>query len=517
VHAESAKESIFLDRVTLAYAALPFLIFSLGWLRPQFGVPAATLLLVGIWRASRREETRSLSAHEANAPRPGVWERLATRDVAVLVGLAVLVGGLALYSGAGGWAYQYQDYSRHNAFLADLMEYPWPLAFEATPPSGKPGVLAFYIANALPSATLGRWFGWEAANTASLVWTGVGLYLAVLWFMRVVGRTSFGLGVLFLFFGGLDIVGRTALLGFPSDLTRLLGNWMVEYSVGPAILGEPIRLSGIFFYYPSNLSFIYYAPQHALGPWLCVLMILYDAIRAKTCRRSVLLLSLIFLWSAFAFLGTIPILLAAIWLTRGRGLMSFENVVVGGTVGILTFLYVGSNNADYVHGFLWAAHDLRELLPFLFFFYAVEFGLYALIVPRPGAGEPNSIDPFWLRLAVVCLIAAPWYVLGQFNDLTTKVSIPGLLVLQVYLGAALVAAKPGTQRLRAYVLIGLLVVGSMAALSDVGRGVTRGLDWKAPKLTQVQHANDFKRLGGQLFSDGKGFFWTYIAKPPEYQ
>jgi len=238
------------------------------------------------------------------------------------------------------------------------------------------------------------------------------------------------------------------LLGWPGDFTHLLGNWMVEYALSSSREAAD-SMQGVFWYYPSNLSFVYYAPQHVLGAWLCVLVILYDAMHGATCRRSVFLWSLLLLWSAFAFVGLLPFLGLAIALTRGRRLWTFENTLAAGVVLALTLLYIGSNNADVPHGFLWQYQNLSKTWPLLLFFYAVEFGAYVLICPRLEQTERGGLHPAWRWLAIVCLLAAPWYVLGRYNDLTTKVGIPALVVFQVCLATALWSAGSGRARLRA--------------------------------------------------------------------
>jgi hypothetical protein len=432
----------------------------------------------------------------------------------------LLVVILVAYSGAGGYSFQHGDYQRHNAFLRDLFERPWPTSFQHVPPDGKPGFLAFYIANSLPAAAVGKLFGWAAANFASFLWTVTGFYLSVCWFLRVIGRVSFPFGLLFIFFGGLDIIGRVTLVGWPTP-SRQFDNWLLQFTTRSSAADT---MEGIFWFFPSNLSFVYYAPQHVIGPWLCVLALMHDAIRNKTCRRAVFLWSLVLLWSAFSFVGLLPFLGLAILVTRGRGLFSFENTVAAGTVLFMTLLYLQSNNHAYPHGFLWQYQDVTRTWPVLLLFYALEFGIYALICPGPSRGNEFPFHRAWQWLAIACLLAAPWYVLGRWNDLTTKIGIPALVVFQIWLANALAGAKIGMDRIRAYVVIALLVIGSLASLSNVYRGINHGFRFSPPDLQEVRHTNRiigrkgpiFGNVPGgtvdQLFSDGDAFFWKFLAR-----
>ncbi|MBW2279897.1 MAG: hypothetical protein JRG82_04075 [Deltaproteobacteria bacterium] len=248
-----------LEGVSLVYVALPFFIFALGWLRIWIGVPVAIVTGVAVWRAL--SGATRVSRPSALAGR---------REWIVLGGLLAVVLFVVLYSGAGGYAHQYDDYRRHNALVRDLIEMPWPLFYPNSPLGGQPGWLAFYIANGLPASVVGSVFGWNAASHAVFVWTAGGFFLAVCWFLRVIGRISFRYGLFFVFFGGVDIVGRVLLLGWYVDGTQMLSNWAVRYSVGSTPQVAEL-MQGIFWFYPSNLNFIYYAPQHVLGPWLCLL------------------------------------------------------------------------------------------------------------------------------------------------------------------------------------------------------------------------------------------------------
>jgi hypothetical protein len=501
----TARAFRILEGVTLSYVALPFVIFALGWLELWIALPAAALVLAGVWRAA---QPGTNAAGDARAE-----STAGTSQIVVLAALFLLVGVLVAYSGVGGYSYQYGDYFRHNSLLRDLIELPWPTAYRRTPPDGRPGMLAFYIANSLPAAGVGKLFGWKAANFASLLWTICGVYLAVCWFLRVVGAASFRLGLLFLFFGGLDIIGRAVLLGWPADFTQLLGNWMVEYALSSSREAAD-SMQGVFWYYPSNLSFVYYAPQHVLGAWLCVLVIVYDAVHGATCRRSVFLWSLLLLWSAFAFVGLLPFLGLAIALTRGHRLWTFENTLAASAVLALTLLYIGSNNGDYPRGFLWQHQNLAQTWPLLLFFYAVEFGVYALICPRPERTESGELHPAWRWLAIACLLAAPWYVVGRYNDLTTKVGIPALVVFQVWLASALWSAGDRRARLRAGILVALLVVGSLASASDVARGLRHGFRLEPVSIENVSRTSLLWGPSEQLFSDGDAFFWRALARTP---
>ena len=301
------------ERASLVYLTLPFFIFVFGWVRPAFALPIGALALASLVLSSRKSVAGDdAKAALAEPAAPG------QREALVFGGLLALVVFLVAFSGAGGYSFQYADYLRHNAILRDLVEQSWPLAYSRTGLRDEPGFLALYLANSLPPGLVGRLWGWAAANHFSFLWTVAGVFLAVCAFLRVIDARSFRWGAFFLFFGGLDIVGRTIVLGWYWDGTAPLANWMVEYSLSSS--PEVRQVMGrVFWFYPSNLNMVYYAPQHVLGSWLCISLILHDALRRGTCERAVFAWSATLLWSAFAFVGMLPFVLVAVVKTRGRG------------------------------------------------------------------------------------------------------------------------------------------------------------------------------------------------------
>ncbi len=496
------------ERAALVYVTLPALIFTIGWIRPLFAVPGVAIVLLSSVLAMRAGAARQ---EPSAGPEPSALWQLLT--YAILFAVVVLV---VAYSGIGGYGFQYSSYVRSNSFLRDLIEYPWPLAYRGMGGQDEPGMLAYYIANSLTPAVIGKLWGWNAANHCSFVWGVLGVFLAVCGFIRVVGRISPLYGLLFLLVGGLDIIGWTVLLGWYSDGSQpeMLSQWMFYYASSPA--GRAV-LNDIFWLFPSQLSVLYYAPHHVFGCWLCLLLILDDAVHRRTCRRAALLWSCSLLWSAFSFVGILPFVLVAIWTARGRGLFSFPNVLGGPLILAFVGLFISSNNHAYPHGWLWEFQDVLRSWPTLALYYIVSFGLYALVRPRVERGDPRALHPIWWWTAIGCLLVLPWYHLGWYNDFSIKAGLPSIVVVLIFLAASISNARTETQRMGARVLVALMVVGMFSAVSDLTRGFRHGLDFAPPALARVQHVDQFGALAIQLFSDGDDFFWRVLAKrvPPQ--
>jgi hypothetical protein len=120
---------------------------------------------------------------------------------------------------------------------------------------------------------------------------------------------------------------------------------------------------------------------------------------------------------------------------------------------------------------------------------------------------------------VACLLALPWYRMGDFCDFPTKVTIPALAVLLVWLARSLANASGTGERIRGAILVALLVVGTGAAVFTLRDSARRGLHFSPPRVANIKHANALERRsrGGQLFSDGDAFFWRVLARPVELQ
>lgn len=490
-----------LEATSLVYLTAPTLIFILGWIRPRFAVPAALVVLFGLYRALRDGGDSPAPAGGGAEPRPSGSDAL---RIAAILGLTIFIVAL---SGNGGYAFQHFDWRRHNAFLRDLIEMPWPLAYAQTGVKNEPGVLTFYIGNSLAPALFGKLFGWTAANHFTFLWTVLAVFLALCWFSRLVGRVSVRWSLFFLFFGGLDIVGSilTAKTWY-WDGVRPFTFWVLDYARGTGAIRS---MGSVFWIYPSNLEMIYLAPQHVLGCWLALFLTMHDAVQRRSCRRSFYVWSCCFLYSAFTFLGMLPFVLLAVLASRARGLFSFENTVAALVVLGLTALYISSNNQAYRHGFLWEFQNVLKTWPTLLLFYGLEIGVYLLAPSCPQA----KVGGVWRWVAFACLLAVPWYVLGQQSDFTTKTCLPSLAVMQVCFAAAMIHPSPEARAAGAPVVVLLVLLGCLGPVVYVARALHFPLHAPLPAAA-IQHVDQIgpKHIAVQLFSDGRGFFWDVLAR-----
>jgi hypothetical protein len=144
--------------------------------------------------------------------------------------------------------------------------------------------------------------------------------------------------------------------------------------------------------------------------------------------------------------------------------------------------------------------------------------LYALLLQLAEVRREGLSHPIWRWTAIGTLLPLPRYRVGDFADFTTKASVPAILVLQLCIARAVVGT--GWHRLAPKIgLVVCLLIGSVSAYSTWVRGTVIGLHFSPPPLARVRPTNELERRerGGQLFSDGKGFFWEYLGGTIQYQ
>ena len=115
--------------------------------------------------------------------------------------------------------------------------------------------------------------------------------------------------------------------------------------------------------------------------------------------------------------------------------------------------------------------------------------------------------------AFACLLAVPWYVLGQQNDFATKTCLPSLAVMQVCFAAAMIHPSLEAKATGAPVVVFLVLLGCLGPVVYVARALEFPLHAPLPAAA-IQHVDEIgpKHIAVQLFSDGRGFFWDVLAR-----
>lgn len=493
--------------LSLAYLALPILIFCAGWLTPVWAVVAIAALAAALFGASR------WVGRAARGEAPG--EEAAQVTPLVLVVYA-LVCGLWLYlAGVGGYGFQDSDWIKHEALLKDLIREPWPVLYQVY---GVSTALVYYLAYYLPAALIGKWGGWDAANLALFGWTWLGLMLAVLWFGLLIRSLSLRALLLFVIFAGLDAIGYL-LTGPPEWLQlRHLEGW-----------------STLNLQYSAVASSLFWAPQHALPGWIGAGLMLY-LLEGRGVGLTLLPPALTALWSPFVALGLLPFTVAGFfsaeggWRTRIRQAGALPNVGALVMCGVIGLFYAAKLLplapflvSETPQGLILAGAPGGWLAGFdaLAVFALLEFGLYAALAlailrTTPDWARPERVI-FWTMVATLCALMI--YRYGINNDLAMRASIPALFVLAVLVGRALLAEQ-GSRRLR-WALGVVLVIGALTPFYEFARHIVPFWQPDAPwtaKATEKREGivelflDDSERLA-QYTGSIQAPFFRYLAKP----
>lgn len=516
-----------LEVASLAYIGLPFLIFCFGWLRMVVALPLALLYLAGLaecaWRAWRA------AAHAPDAEGiPRQYFLLRTFDLVALIAFVVACTGI------GALSVQFFDYAWYNALMRDMISAPWPLGYQEAGPNNEPLFMNFYYGYFLPAALVGKLLGWNAAIHFFYLWGVIGVLLTVLWFRRLTGLPYPWFALFFLFFGGMDFLGQLLTAQRPpyEGLTWwdfLTGTywwstsrgWMDHWTANLALPGSGVEniMNGVFYRFYSPISFLVDGPYHVLPGWIVVQMILHDLMKRRTLERAALLWCGLPLLSVFVPLGCAPfIALGLLELFRGGSWRSFGNCVTAPAVTLLFFLYyVSVESGGRVSGFLWQYQNLLAAAPYLLLYYLAEFGLMALVLPTLRA--PGMPDRRWWYLALALLLAAPWYRMGEYNDFTTKVTIPAQIVFMVYLALGIMAQPQNRlQRIKRGLLMVFLCIGAIGPLGNLIRAIEYGFHPEPMPMARSRHINEVEPR--RLLLQGKGrpdsLFWKYLAAPVPY-
>jgi hypothetical protein len=484
--------------LSLAYITAPVVIFLGGYLKPWVAVPLILLVVVSVGRQLLRND---------GALREGQGE---ARSVAFHVTLVALVVAFAIGAGFGGFAAQDGDYGKHNAFFKDLMELDWPLAYQQAGAELQPLILNTYIGYYLPAALVGKLLGVKAGFAFSFVWAVLGMYLAIRWFLLILGERSLWLALLFLFFGGIDLVGYVVVNGqWPgADLPNNFSSWM-----WPAAAS----MNGIFWIFPSNPGILANGPHHVLPSWVALLMMMHDAIRRQSAGRAAFLWATTTYVSAFFAIGMLPYLACAAAGRKVRELFTFENTVVAVPLALVAALYIASNDARFIRGFVWEFVDPSQVVNYLLLFYVASIGLYLVFWPTaPDEREPRGLRT-WLYVAVACVLAFPLYRIGLVMEFPIKAWLPTATVFLVCFAAALALAWRQGRRRRAAMATVLAVIGCFSGVSLMAWAGARefGLGFYEEGLKSVQRVDRVARTA-QLFSGGESFFWKHLGAQPVY-
>jgi hypothetical protein len=424
----------FLQRLSILYLTLPFIIFCMGWLRLSIAIPITAIILWAVWKLFKQSP---ITNYQLPNPQSAFY-------------LLLLTGVWVLLSGVGGYAFQNWDHHWRNAVFHDLITYDWPVIY-SSPEKGPIQMLVYYVGYWLPAALVGKIFGWQAANFVLFLWTWLGVLLVTLQLGNTLKSSPVKLAFLLIFFSGLDALGS---LLFARDYPTLF----------PPIQHLEIWSGNLQF--SSFTTQLFWVFNQAVPAWLCISLIADKSPITNyqsPISNKLFTFSLCFFFAPLAALGLLPYLLSE-WFKQTDiksplKNLRFDILLASGIILLISYLYFSSNTAAQERGL--QAIALKDFLAF----FLLEGGiLWLALAPLKWR------DPRWVVTGLL-LVVMPFIQFGSGRDFVMRASIAPLFYLMIMTGEAIF--QKTTPRLLLFTFYLLLFIGALTPLYEINRSIYR--------------------------------------------
>ena len=400
--------------VSFIYLALPVLLFFIFFLKPLWSVVfSIALVFSGVIAFRDLSKTDNLII--------GKEKQTVISPILVVV-FAVIALVWAFISGIGEFAWTTADHTVRAAVLNDLVDYKWPVIYDMSTqlnpmvkdalPGGK-ATFAYYFTFWLVPAGIGKVFGVFAARVALLLWSALGLFLIMLGIAIMQKKASWTAALMFLFFGGFDIVPYL----YQTEILHAYSTWE-GWNTELWVHGN--------FYQTMNTF------HQCIPGWLVTLLI----IDSRNNKHIGTIGSLMFCYSPWATIGILPIaiyeLLASKWKSVEKkqkitNILSVGNILMPIIIcAVFALFYTANSKATSIRGFIWNFFGTPQKLLLVYVGYLlVEFGVWAMILFKDN--KNNGL--YWV--ALITLIVFPIYKMSEANDLLMRGTLAPMFVILI--------------------------------------------------------------------------------------
>ncbi|BCM90768.1 hypothetical protein IAD21_02629 [Abditibacteriota bacterium] len=500
--------------LSLGVLAVPIALWSAFWLRAPWSVAMVVILVAALWTLGHGSDDVALDLPTRRELRATAWW--------AFVPLALMCFG----SGIGGWGYQSSDWNKHNAVLADLVRFEWPVRYMEAPDAVH---LTYYTAFYLPAALVGKVFGWTGALVAHQLGALVVMGLLAAWLAWLGGPRVKWIGVVFAGFGGMDylaaIIGPLLHGGMP-QLVPFSREWWEK----------PI----LWWAYYAHATELFWVPHTALAGWLGSAILLRGTSPLRTADKGavssenwndlsfdLVACALLPLWSPWAWIGCLVLLGVRVVQQRrtGRSLgvwpWVFMVAVWGMQFGYLMSRLPLPKGVTGVRGYRpsFAAPGLIREFGVSFFsswlaFSLVEFGVFALlcVLLWRRAKFSSSLAPF-LLVSVLMLVALPLFQYGLYNDLLRAAVVPLVVLCLSCVSALRVSSLQGVRALKTVLVVALGIGGLHSIQYAIYFAHTEKEDMKAHRLVHLPNLKKTPTVYGLYAHDHRPQLLTqYIGR-----
>ena len=477
-----------LERITIFYLALPFLLFLPGWLN----TPTA-ILMTCIFLYCTFQTLKYTNNTISRIP-------LTTRELSAF---CLIIAWINL-SGSGGYGYQSWDYVMHNSRLNDLIQKSWPVHY------GKDLNLIYYVGYYLPSAAIGKLFGYIAATRSMFFWTLLGATLALRWAGQLSGwKLGTGLVIACVFFGPMDAAGLAweiyNALPFPDSFTLQEATNIILNDTDTLDFWASNSLGFFNGNFLSNTFQMYWAPQHIIPGWLVISIITFYFLGNNT-RNIVFIFCLLCLWSPLVMLSMAIFPLIAILNARqekNKEWLSISNTIGATSITLLFIAFYFGGSAMKNH-FAWTLSEIDNPIKLvtLLLFYLFAWGMYVSVIIKNHTIY-NHQQKIWLAGLITTMLLLPLYIYGEYSDLLCRGSAPIMFLLMTFL-LHLIKEKRKSRPEKAIIPILaflLLGAGSTSALLQLHTSFKKyGENRPIIQVTEYKHAPENLGSDKSLFA-----------------
>lgn len=440
-----------LHRISILYLTLPFILFIFGWLRLSIAIPISLIIILTLYQLLKNN---SPILQFSSSP-------LSTFHFPTIVYCLLITFAWLFLSGIGGYAFQNWDHHWRNAVFHDLINFDFPVYY-SQPESGPVKMLVYYVGYWLPSAIVGKFFGWGVANLFLFLWSWIGIILVTLQLSNFLKTSPIKTTLLLIFFSGLDALGVSL---FPQEYPTLF----------PFVTHLEIWSGSL--QYSSFTTQLFWVFNQAIPAWVCITVIAswwsssHEVVYRDQAKQSptivIFIWSLCFFFAPLASIGLFPYLLTEIFKnTNLKSLIKNINYPIllsSIIIFLLSYFYFSSNTAAQTRGF--------QTIPFkeFIFFFLFEGGiLWLLLAPI------KYRDPRWIVTGIL-LIIIPFIQIGSGRDFVMRASIAPLFYLMI-LTAETIFQKQTSRKLLITIYI-VLLIGALTPLYEINRSIYRTYEY----------------------------------------
>lgn len=378
---------------SVAYMALPTLLFLLGWVRPLFSIPAAVAVAAGA----------ILLCLKFPAPQLHFTKRqLAVYIITIILSLLWLLTG-----GITGLTLQHADFVVRNPIYETLIRCDWPIV------NTEGSHFIYYLAFWLPPALICKCFSCTDIFSSSYIltaWIEMGLILIITVLWNKFRMATLLFLVLLIFQGPLDSVIR----------------WGVHLFNPQGQIANELYLTVLaFFGGVAPTMQLHYTFHHTTLLWLFIAMVFAWNIPP---RYQLFLSSLCLLTSPIGSLGLLVFITirALSDKTPFRQYFSSWTVLIGGGLVLLASIYFMNSNGDNRIRLTWENSPFDDLQNGSWKFWGALVGSWLLTVGVPTLllfrrFKKNAL--FWTALVILTLTYFIYIgSVGGYNEFCYKAS-----------------------------------------------------------------------------------------------